>query len=247
MENLIQDIRSTVKNWWIFLIIGILFIISAISVFSTPLESFLFLSVLFSMITLFDGIGNVMFAISNRKTLKSWGWTLVSGIVGTIFGLGLVMYPSIPMTLLPLFFGFWTLYRGGTMIGSSMELRSMGASNWGWLTLLGVLTCLLGLAIVINPLFGVASIIICTALGLIFLGAGSIFFSLQLKKLTLGGEDATAHAEEKLNEINKLIQEFSDRNYASRSEEEVHTFFKKLREEVQKGIEAPKQIEQEAS
>lgn len=73
MKNLGTDMERTIKDWWILLIMGILFVISGISVFSTPLESYIFLSILFSVVILSDGIGNAVFAISNREVLKSWG------------------------------------------------------------------------------------------------------------------------------------------------------------------------------
>ena len=41
MANVISKIKGTVKNWWVFLIVGILLIIGSVWIFRTPIESFI--------------------------------------------------------------------------------------------------------------------------------------------------------------------------------------------------------------
>jgi len=40
MSNVIQQITSAIKNWWLFLIYGVLMIAFSIWVWLTPLESY---------------------------------------------------------------------------------------------------------------------------------------------------------------------------------------------------------------
>ncbi len=229
METFIQGVKQTIKYWWIFLLVGIVLIISGIGVFMTPLESYLFLSILFSINILFDGIGNIVFALSNRKQLKSWGWTLASGILGAILGVGLFIYPGLSLTILPLFLGFWVFYRSGTFIGSALELRRMEEKGWGWLLAIGVLASFMGFAIILNPVIGAASIIAFTGIALILLGIGSIMLSLKLKRMQLGGEEIIHQTADKLNRMYLALQE-----YAEKEPQDVQVFLQGLRDDIKK-------------
>ena len=50
MSNVIQQITGTIKNWWLFLLYGVLFIVFAIWIFMTPLESYVGLAFAFSIL-----------------------------------------------------------------------------------------------------------------------------------------------------------------------------------------------------
>lgn len=72
MKNtFIKTVKNTVKHWYISLIIGVLFVISALYIFRTPLESYVSLSILFSSLFLVSGILEVIFSLSNRKEIDN--------------------------------------------------------------------------------------------------------------------------------------------------------------------------------
>jgi len=54
MSTIVQKAASSVKNWWIYLIIGVFLILSSIYIFMTPLASFVSLALVFSIMMLFD-------------------------------------------------------------------------------------------------------------------------------------------------------------------------------------------------
>ena len=84
MADVIDQITSTIKNWWLYLIFGILLIAFSIWVFVTPLESYVGLAFAFSLLVFVNGASHIYFSVSNRKDLDGWGWYLASGIIELI-------------------------------------------------------------------------------------------------------------------------------------------------------------------
>jgi uncharacterized membrane protein HdeD (DUF308 family) len=88
---MISTIYQSIKNWWIFLILGILMVCCGVYVLFTPVESYISLSFLFSILMVSNGISKMIFSISNKDSLSSWGWHLTSGIIELILGVYLII------------------------------------------------------------------------------------------------------------------------------------------------------------
>ena len=81
MKTLFDEMEHAVKNWWLSLILGILYIIVALCLLFAPGSSYIALSVIFSISMLISGIIEIIFSISNRRGISSWGWYLAGGII----------------------------------------------------------------------------------------------------------------------------------------------------------------------
>lgn len=82
-----EKISSAVQNWWVSLLLGLLYILIAICLMFTPLASYIALSMLFSIAMFVSGTLEILFAVSNRKHISSWGWYLAGGIIDLILGM----------------------------------------------------------------------------------------------------------------------------------------------------------------
>lgn len=178
-----QTLESTIKNWWISLLLGVLYLFAGFWVYRTPLESYITLSVVFSAFILVSGIFEVAFSISARKVMQGWGWYLAGGILDLIIGSLLVTHPGMTMVVLPFFVGFWLLFRGILAIGISIDLNNLGFSNWGWLLASGTLILLFSFLLLANPIFVGLSIVYMTAFAFVFMGIFRIFLAFDLKKM----------------------------------------------------------------
>lgn len=181
--TILSSEQSAVKNWWISLLIGILYIFGGIWVFQTPLASYVSLSILFSAFIFVSGISQIIFSISNRENVQSWGWYLVSGIIDLVIGILLISHPLMTMAILPFYIGFWLLFQGFTAMGLSFQFKSAGITSWVWLLFLGLLTLVFSFLLLANPVFASLSIVYMTAMALICAGIFRIFLSLGLKKI----------------------------------------------------------------
>ncbi|NPA35302.1 MAG: HdeD family acid-resistance protein [Chlorobi bacterium] len=207
MKNLISEAISAIKNWWLYLIIGVILVLGGIWVARTPLESYLALSILFIVLLLVNGISQIVFSVSNRKVMPGWGWYLTSGILETLIGIYLWSYPAISMAVLPFVVGFWLLFRGISVIASSTDLKQKAVKGWGWILTFGILSTILSFFIIMNPVVGVIYLVYLTAFSMIFSGIAYIMFSLKLKKIKSSTLDAAKDLKEGVEELKKSVME----------------------------------------
>ena len=181
MSTVVNTIKNGIKNWWWFLIMGIMSLVAGAAIFAKPAESYITLSVLFSIIMASTGFSQIVFSISERRYLKNWGWTLVSGILDFALGTYLMIYPAITMATLPFIVGFYLLFRAIYLIGASIELSSIGIKGWGWLLTGRVELLALGFLTLYYPAVGAIGIVACSGYAFIVSGIFSIVLAFQLK------------------------------------------------------------------
>lgn len=180
MDNYFEN---SVKQWWMPLIAGIVFLILGVWVLATPVASYLALSFLFIAGFAIAGILSIVHALSNRNRLAHWGWTLVSGLLDLFIAVLLISSPGLTITILPIYIGFLLLFRSIMGIGFSTHLRQIGAHYWGWILFLSILGIIFSFLMIWNPVFGGLSIIIYTAFALLTIGVSQIGMALGLKRL----------------------------------------------------------------
>lgn len=182
-NSFIESAAKAVKNWWLLLIAGIIFMSAGIWVYATPLASYLTLSTLFSVSFLVAGFSEIAFSVSNRKLVKGWGWNLVYGIANVAIGIILISNPAISITTLPIYVGVTVLFRSAMAIGTSLDLSGYGVRGSGDLLVLGVLGIIFSFILLWNPDFAGLSLVVWTAITLLTVGLYSVYYSFQLKKL----------------------------------------------------------------
>jgi len=183
MSTILGTLSTDVKNWWWFIVKGLLLIIAGIAIFSRPLEGYVGLSVLFSIVMLGAGFAQIFFASSNSDVLKGWGWTLASGILDVVIGIYLFAFPLVTMATLPFILGFWLLFRSFYLIGASFDLKGLGVTDWGWLLFGGILSSILGCFVLYYPGAGAISIIYVSGSAFIVAGVFNLYLSVKLKAM----------------------------------------------------------------
>jgi Uncharacterized conserved protein len=183
MTTFSDTIRYGLKQWWWFLVIGILSLITGYAILSNPAEGYLSLSVLFTIMMIGSGFSQIFFAISSRNYLKGWGWTLASGILDLALGIFLAIYPTITMATLPFFVGFYLVFRGFYLVGSSLELNALGIRGWGWALVGGISLTILGFLTLNHPVAGAFGIVGFSGSAFIVNGIFSSILAFQLKSV----------------------------------------------------------------
>lgn len=183
MKTLFDRINFQVKNWWLSLIIGILFVGLGILLMFTPLQSYIALSIVFSVVMFISGVFEITFAVSNRHNLSSWGWYLASGIIDLLIGLYLMYYPAMSMAVLPFIVAFWLMFRGFAGIGYAIDLQRYGTRDWGWYLVFGILAILCSVAVLWQPMIGALSVVYIVSFAFLFIGMLRIMLSFELKRL----------------------------------------------------------------
>lgn len=205
--SFLKTIKKTIKYWYIPLIIGILFVLVSIVVFSRPAGSLLTISLLFALSFLLSGISESIFAILNRDQLDDWGWFLAYGIITLVVGILLMINPALSMTALAFYIGFVVLFRSISTIGFAMDIKKYGSENWGGLLVIGIFGTIISFILIWNPIFAGMSVIILVSLSFLFAGIFNILFSLQLRKLHKSSENISADLIERYDALRKEIHE----------------------------------------
>lgn len=211
MATFLKTIKKTVKHWYVPAIIGVLLIVFGIYIFTTPLETYGTLTMLFSLSFLFSGIAETLFSVQNRKIIEGWGWYLTGGIFNSIIGLMLLSRPEISAFTLPLVVGFTLMFRSIQGLGFSFELKNYGSLKWGNLAIASILGLVFSIILLFNPIFTGISLVVMTALAFIFSGITGIVLGFQLKKLKALPSKIRKELNEKIEVLKKEYYEEIER------------------------------------
>ncbi|PTT17113.1 hypothetical protein DBR27_01715 [Flavobacterium sp. HMWF030] len=179
----VDELKSAVKNWWISLLVGIIFIGTALLLLFYPTNGYETLSIMFSICMFTCGVSEIAFSISNKDTLSNWGWQFAGGLIDLLMGILLMSNPIMSMAVLPVFVAFWLMFRGFSLIGFSFDLKQYGSKGWGWVLTSGILIVICAFSIIWYPASGALSIVYVTAFGFLFIGLTRIMLAFDLKKL----------------------------------------------------------------
>lgn len=179
----LKTVRKSVNQWYIPLIIGLIFIAVGIWTLALPVESYLTLTIVFSISFIISGVAEISFSISNRNEIDNWEWTLMFGLVTLFMGIFLLIHPIISFTTLPLFVGFLMLFRSIGGVSFAIDLDNYGIEDWGYLLGVGILGIICSFVLIWNPVLAGATVVIWTGIALITGGAYNVYLSLRLRKL----------------------------------------------------------------
>lgn len=189
MQSAIKKSKFMIKNWWLLLLLGALFILVGVWTIQTPLASFVSLAIIFASFMFVSGIFSLIFSITNRNEIDDWGWHFAGAIFDFIVGAILFFHPALTMAVLPYMVAFYFLFKGFATFGFASDMRKYGDKNWGWLAFSGVLSTAFAIMILFNPSLGGLTIVIFTAFAFFSLGFFNIALAFSLKRLkSLGGD-----------------------------------------------------------
>lgn len=190
MESLLKNSKSRIKNWWVALLIGILFIFIGVWTVSTPVQSYLSLVIVFASFMFVSGIFQLVFSINNRNEIDNWGWHFAGALFDFVVGCILFFNPAITMVVLPFIMGFYFMFKGFATFGFALDMRKEESRGWAWLMLSGLLSVVFSIMILSNPTLGGLTIVIFTAMAFFSLGIFNLTLAFTLKRLKGKAEDA---------------------------------------------------------
>jgi uncharacterized membrane protein HdeD (DUF308 family) len=133
-------VRNLTRSWWLFLILGVLWILFGMFVLSYNVGSLLALAVFAGVTFVMTGINQVLAA----GRVDSWRWLwVVGGALSIIAGILAFVWPGSTLLVLSVILAWFLVFKGiMDVVGA---LASVGRP-WWWLTLiLGIVELLLGI------------------------------------------------------------------------------------------------------
>jgi len=177
METIIKkSFRQSFFNRQL-LVTGVLLIIIGCLTIWRPFQSYLFISLTFSILIIISGFLEIVLAIKHKKTVEAWVYMLIGGLVDVAMGSYLLLSPLLMMIVLTPLIGVWVFYKGFLSMRLAFMFQRYVYNRWWLQLIIGICIILISLLIVGNATVGFISIISWTGLGIILVGVSSVLLS----------------------------------------------------------------------
>jgi uncharacterized membrane protein HdeD (DUF308 family) len=170
------------KFWWVFMVVGILFIPLGLWIIFSPVIGYEVVSILLGWALLIYGIVQLLMSSDAKRYKHTWGWWLAGGIIDIFVGFILLSNIALSELILPFFFAFIFLYKGVNNIVSSISIREINRSWWLYL-LNGILMLLISFMFFFVPYMSSYVVLFLSALAFVYWGLSLIAFSFELKPI----------------------------------------------------------------
>ncbi|MBO5720255.1 MAG: DUF308 domain-containing protein [Bacteroidales bacterium] len=180
MDISIINFWGKTKFWWVFMIIGILFIPLGLWIIFSPAIGYEVVSMLLGWALVAYGVVQLLISSDAKRYRHNWGWWLAGGVLDIFIGFTLLSNIVLSEMVLPYFFAFVFLFKGVNNIVSSLTIRKI-YSPW-WLYMLnGILMLLISFMFFYVPYMSSYAVIFLSAMTFIYWGLSIIAFSFDLR------------------------------------------------------------------
>src|SRR5690606_70846 len=142
---------SMSRNWWAFVLRGVLALVLAVLAFLMPAEALLALTLVYGAFSLVDGGFSLLAAVRKIRRGRRWGWFAFRGVVGIVAGIVVLVVPLVATWGLAIFLwpsiAVWSLLTAWAQVFAAGRLRKEIRGEI-WLMLSGLLSIALSSVLV---------------------------------------------------------------------------------------------------
>jgi len=165
------------KYWYLTLIKGIIMVLLAVLLFTSPADSLLAYVLYIGIGFIITGIAIIVQGISAKGVLDNWGWVVFGGVMDIFLGYILIAHPGLTVSVIPIMIGFWAAFYGIFLI-----IDSFSGTGGGLLKIIfGILILIMANTIIFNPVAFGMTLVIWLGVILLFAGIYNIINSFSLK------------------------------------------------------------------
>ena len=148
LSSIAEKAGRSIKNWWLYLLSGILCVVAVVCVFWNPRSSFIAMSSLIGVVFLVSGVVDLIVAVSSRNYFMTRSYNVLGGILDILVGLLLCANPMFNALALPIIAGIWLMYHSFMIIGIAGDFKSLNVKGASWGIVAGILLLILSFFIV---------------------------------------------------------------------------------------------------
>ncbi|MFC3101693.1 HdeD family acid-resistance protein [Altererythrobacter lauratis] len=185
---------SLSRNWWVFALRGVLALVFAALALALPGSALFALTIVFGAFAFVDGLFGLIAAWRRMQEGERWGVLALSGVMGVLAGIVVVIWPLLATIALALLFWWslvaWALVTGVLELVAAIRLRRE-ISGEIWLGLSGALSVIFGVLLVwllfTNPLASLVSLGWVVAFYAALSGTVQLLLALRLRRIARAG------------------------------------------------------------
>jgi uncharacterized membrane protein HdeD (DUF308 family) len=138
-------------TWWALVLRGSIALALGIFILARPLDSVGAFALVIALWALMTGLTQIVHAVELRNVAAHWWVLLLSGLIGTGFGVAaLVFYPTLSLAFAVLWTAWWLFLVGALALSVGFQERKL-AMPWGWTVAWGVLGVIAGIYALFFP------------------------------------------------------------------------------------------------
>lgn len=174
-----------IKNWWAFVIRGVLAVAFGLIALFLPGVTMLSLVLVFAAYAIADGIFAIVAAVRAAKQGERWGLLTFEGLVDILAGVAAAVWPGVTVVVFVALVAAWALISGGLMLAAAFHVDADNGRIW--LIIGGLASVVFGALLVIAPLSGAVVLTWWIGAYALVFGIAMIVFALKLRSLFKSG------------------------------------------------------------
>lgn len=173
---MVSEVPETGKNWWLFVVLGVICIATGIAALVWPKGTLLALGVIFGIFLMIAALLEIIDAVTGEPGGRAM--SAILGVVALIAGLICIRRPGESLLAIVIVVGVYLIAAGVLRI--VLALGSQGRRGAG--VVLGLIDAAIGIAILAWPKLGLGTLAILFALSMLARGAFVLILGFQLRK-----------------------------------------------------------------
>jgi uncharacterized membrane protein HdeD (DUF308 family) len=161
--------EGVARNWWTWLIRGLIAIAIGVITFLRPAVTMKALVIAFGAYALINGVMALTAATSGAEQREGRGMLILEGVAGIIAGIVAFTWPGFKLLMLLVLIGLWALVSGVSEVVASFWLRKHISGDWLML-LSGVVTVCFGVVLLLAPGTGALALALFVAAYAVLIG-----------------------------------------------------------------------------
>lgn len=169
------------RNWWAFLLRGILALVFGLVAVFMPVAAFLSLVFVFGAFALVDGIFTIISAFTSNAKSENWWWLIFEGLFGILIGVLTITQPAAMGQAWLLLIAIWAIVTGLLEIITAIRLRKEITGEF-WMALGGLISVAFGLFVLFAPLAGAFAVGTIIGIYALVFGISLIMLAMRMRK-----------------------------------------------------------------
>lgn len=170
-----MEAEALLRNWWSYLLRGIVSLIFAILLLAWPGATLKTIMVIIGIFLLIDGVINLIRSIVLAARKERWGWTLIWGVAGLLIGIIIITHMKFTLEFVAILAGIWVLIMGVAEIAFAFDMPP--ESGRGILAVIGIISIAFGIVIIAAPFDTVYALSVVLGIYLLVVGGICAAFS----------------------------------------------------------------------